>query len=112
MTGFRKPVRDIITRRSQGVCERCGVNPAVQIHHRRPRAMGGTRRPDTNLPANGLHVCPACHCAIESDREEALRHGWLVLQRHEPFLVPVFRRGEWVSLYDDGSIEMRTERNG
>lgn len=108
MTGFPKPVRDIITRRSRGVCERCGTNPAVQIHHRRPRAMGGTRRPESNLAANGLHVCPGCHCAIESDREEALKHGWLVRQGQEPWTVPVFRMGEWVWLDDNGSFEMRT----
>lgn len=107
MTGFPKPVRDIIHRRSQGVCERCGAAPAVQVHHRRPRAAGGSKRADTNQAANGLHVCPGCHCAIESDRAEALEHGWIVRQGQEPFLVPVLRMGEWVCLYDDGSIEMR-----
>lgn len=102
MTGFSKAVRGVVEARSGGVCERCGTNPAVQIHHRRPRSMGGSRRKDTNLPANGLSVCVPCHCAIESDRDEALRHGWLVRQGRDPKLVPVFRRGQWVRLNNEG----------
>lgn len=105
MTGFSKPVRDIITRRANGACERCGLAaPAYQIHHRRPRGIGGSKRHDTNQASNALFVCVACHCAIESDRSLSLENGWLVRQGQEPFLVPVFRRGEWVRLYDDGTV--------
>lgn len=109
MTGFLKPVRDMIVRRSQGVCERCGAAPAVQIHHRRPRGMGGSSAADTNVASNGLAVCVACHREIEANRADSLKYGWLVRQGREPFLVPVFRRGEWVTLYDDG--DFRPEKN-
>lgn len=105
MTGFSKTVRDIVARRANGVCERCGSGaPAYHIHHRRPRGIGGSKRQDTNQASNGLFVCLACHSAIESDRELSLWSGWLVRQGQEPFLVPVLRMGEWVRLYDDGSI--------
>lgn len=46
--------------------------------------MGGTDRPDTNLPSNLLLLCPPCHEAIESRRGEALAAGWLVPQNGDP----------------------------
>jgi 5-methylcytosine-specific restriction enzyme A len=103
VTGFPNRVRDIITRRSDGACERCGLAaPAYQLHHRRCRGMGGSSRDDTNQPANGFTVCISCHNHIESNREEALFAGWLVRQGHDPATVPVMRRGEWVLLDNDG----------
>lgn len=108
MTGFSKQVREVVKHRAGGVCERCGwAAPAYQFHHRRPRAMGGSRSPETNGAANCLHLCVPCHCACESDRELSLRHGWLVRQSRDPRLVPVFRMGTWVQLNDDGSYETR-----
>lgn len=108
MTGFSKQVRDIITRRAQGICERCGcAAPAYQLHHRRPRSMGGSKRADTNQPSNGLYVCVACHCAIESDRELSLENGWLVRQGQAPADIPVMRHGSSVYLSDDGTINQK-----
>lgn len=109
MTGFPKAVRDLIAHRSGGMCERCGVNRAVQIHHRRPRGIGGSRRPETNQAANGLHLCNGCHAVTESDRDEGLRHGWLVRQGRDPKVVPVFRMGQWVQLNNDGTITTKGE---
>lgn len=52
------------------------------IHHRTPRAMGGTRRAWVNLPANLLLVCGSgttgCHGWIESNRVDATRDGFLI----------------------------------
>lgn len=102
MTGFPKPVRDLIATRCQSVCERCGVSASVQLHHRRPRGMGGSTAPDTNTASNALALCVACHNDIESQRDEALRMGWLVRQHVKPLDIPVLRRGEWVWLEDNG----------
>lgn len=64
--------------RAAGHCERCGVAGPTQLHHRRPRGMGGTRRPDTvhNLAA----LCRGCHEEVESRRAQALADGWLLRQ--------------------------------
>lgn len=76
-------------------CELCGewLHSAMSIHHRRPRAMGGTKRADTNFTSNLLAVCgtgtSGCHGYIESHREEAIEKGWLVRQNEEPSQVPV-----------------------
>lgn len=105
MIGFSKSVRELVLARANGQCERCGVDADnLQLHHRRPRGMGGSRRKDTNLASNSLALCPPCHCAIESDRELSLWAGWLVRQGRDPAVMPVFRQGRWVLLDDHGCI--------
>lgn len=103
MTGFPRRVRDLVTERANGACERCGMAaPAYQLHHRRPRGMGGSSREDTNTPANALLVCVGCHSDIEANRDDAYKYGWLVHQSHDPVAVKVLRRGEWVRLANNG----------
>lgn len=109
MTGFSERTRRIIFSRSEvaGVptCEiqvRCLRAPAVQIHHRRPRGMGGSKRVETNSPSNGLAACERCHSHVESHRLEALEHGWVVPQHQDPRIKPVLVRGFKVYLDDDG----------
>ena len=106
MTGFPKPVRELVTRRANGSCERCGMAAqAYQHHHRRPRGMGGSTAPDTNTASNSLFVCIPCHNEIEANREEALRYGWLVRQGQDPETVTVLRRGVWSRIYNDGTVK-------
>ena len=104
MTGFAKPVRDLIMARSENHCEICGVAVPEQIHHRRARGMGSTRRPETNQPANGLAACSRCHEFVESRREFALDRGWLVRQNQSPADVPLVYQGNWAVLTDDGAV--------
>jgi 5-methylcytosine-specific restriction protein A len=108
-TGFDVVVRQLILDRAGGLCERCGAEPVQQIHHRRPRSMGSTRRPETNLPANGLAVGVLCHNRIESHRTEAYENGWLVHQNHDPAQIPVNRRGLTVLLNNAGDYTPITQ---
>lgn len=104
-TGFPLSVRCTIIERAQGLCERCGeAKRGMQVHHRRPRGMGGSRREDTNRAANGLYLDAECHSYVESHRSVALSQGWLIPQSVEPWRVPVKWRGRWVRLCDDGSV--------
>lgn len=104
-TGFPPNVRAVIIARSLGCCEVCGMDGIDHVHHRRARAMGSTRRPETNLPANGLAVSARCHTMLETRRALALSRGWLVRQNETPAAVPVLRFGiEWVYLTDDGGV--------
>lgn len=108
MTGFSRGVRDIVLRRADGRCERCGMfTDLLQLHHRRPRAAGGSRRPDTNLASNAAALCPGCHVVTESRRADAMFQGWLVRQEQSPAQTPVFRWGQWVLLGDDGGVVVR-----
>lgn len=112
-TGFPPKVKKLIAERASAtgdaadayceVWEVCHGARSGPPHHRRPRGRGGSKRPDTNLPANGLSCCPACHDWIESNRDEAKKHGWLLEQHQSPAEVPVLRRGRLVLLADDGT---------
>lgn len=76
-----------------------------EVHHRRPRGMGGSKDWLTNTPANGILLCPDCHRFIESHREKALALGWLVPQGADPQRVPVlYHSHRWVRLTTDGTV--------
>lgn len=98
-TGPSRAVREVVLARSGGCCELCGRLlwcygtgwvADHSVHHRRPRAAGGSTRPDTNTPVNLLLLCGSatttdgCHAHVEANRTEALAYGWLVLQAQDP----------------------------
>lgn len=110
MTGPTRRVREDVICRSNGMCERCGKQLHGQpysVHHRRPRGMGGTVRPESNQPANLLVLCGSattpgsCHQWIESRRSEAFEDGLLIRQTDDPSQVPVLLERGWVLLTDD-----------
>lgn len=111
-TGPTKAVKDELAGRAGGCCEVCGrhLTGDWSRHHRRPRANGGTRRPETNYLSNLLLICGTattpggCHLAIESNRTWAYDQGFLVRQHHDPATTPVLYRGSLVLLGDDGTI--------
>jgi len=103
-TGFPPAVKAVVDARSGAVCEVCGEEWVTEYHHRRPRAMGGSRAPETNAASNALGVCWNCHKAIESHRRIAIRCGWLVPQRENPAVVAVIYRGRPVLLGEHGEI--------
>ena len=106
MTGFSNEVRELIRQRASYACEvqvRCqGRGMWWQLHHRIPRGMGGTKREQVNLAANGLGICADCHRWIEHNRAAAYPMGWLVRQTKDPADVPVLLRREWVYLNNIG----------
>lgn len=109
-TGFSPAVRQQLEQRSGGVCEICGHLAGEQAHHRRPRGMGSTKRPETNLPSNGLMLCGACHLVVETNRTESYRKGHLVQQHWLPTEVPVrYRDGQVYLLANDGGMSLYAE---
>jgi 5-methylcytosine-specific restriction protein A len=116
-TGPARDAVDAVYERAGHSCElcTCAVGPQRgldhHVHHRRPRAAGGSKRPDTNLPSNLLLLCPPCHDEIESRRGEALSAGWLVLQSGDPAETAVLiHRDRWVYLTDDGDYAAHPPR--
>jgi 5-methylcytosine-specific restriction enzyme A len=107
VSGFPRHVRELVRVRSNGFCERCGrITADPQIHHRRPRGMGGSDREGTNTASNALWLCMPCHAWVESYRYEAYIEGFLVHQHHRPAMVPVHMPVGWTSLADDGSAQV------
>lgn len=112
-TGFPAVTLELVTARSGGHCEimaRGCTLTAEQFHHRRPRGMGSTSRPETNYASNCLHLCSRCHLRVEAMRSWALAHGFLVSQRDDPAATPVWWRCVWhgenvkVLLDDSGGV--------
>lgn len=99
MTRIPGKIRRLVDERDFNRCVVCGEwtqGRTYSLHHRRPRGMGGTRKPDT--PANLITVCGdgtvGCHEWIETNRSEASENGWLVSAYRDPADIPV--------IYPDG----------
>lgn len=96
-TGPTKTTREIVWTRAGGRCELCGGSLAgmvgFSVHHRLPRRMGGSSRPELNTPANLIVLCGSgttgCHGRIESNREQAYTDGLLLHDGQDPTSVPV-----------------------
>jgi hypothetical protein len=103
---FNEKVRELVYERSNGRCERCGnAGSEWQIHHRRPRGMGGTSRTDSGGAANALLLHPSCHEWVERNRSAAYDLGYLVDQQSDPCETPIRMWDGWIKLKDDGSVE-------
>jgi hypothetical protein len=97
--GIRADVVEAVLERDQHSCVVCAKDlngtrgRDWSIHHRRPRRMGGDRRPETNLPANLVAVCGSgvdgCHGWLESRREEAMEQGLILHADDDPTQVPI-----------------------
>ena len=103
---FSTATRARIHARAKGRCEVCGARivNGGQIHHRKPRGMGGTSDSGKASCANGLWVHPRCHDRIESQRVRAIENGWLVPQTAVPEFVPVKLWDGLFLLSPDGSM--------
>jgi hypothetical protein len=109
MTGPSPRTRETVIMRSNGVCELCH-QPLRQfsVHHRRPRQMGGTKRPESNMAANLLVICGSgttgCHGHIESMRSEAYESGVLLRSMQDPESEPYRDNyGHWWTLTNNGT---------
>jgi 5-methylcytosine-specific restriction protein A len=103
--------RAIVWERCGGICEVCGAARAQNLHHRRGKGMGGTRRA-IHSPAWILAVCgfgntSGCHGRIESDRPGAEAAGWaLPWSVDDPTTVPVLLAIGRVHLDDAGGYTL------
>lgn len=109
-TGPPQDVVEAVHERAGWSCEVCTAAVGDRrgtdhhLHHRRPRAAGGSKAPETNLPSNLLLLCPPCHHDIESNREISREMGWLVPQGVDPATVRVLvLRDRWVYLTAAGT---------
>jgi ribosomal protein L34E len=104
-TGPTTRTRTVIKHRAERLgwplCERCGREPVEQIHHRRPRAAGGSKRADTNVPSNLLGLGVRCHQHVERHRAEAYANGWLLRSWQTPLETPVRIHDRGLVLLDD-----------
>lgn len=104
-TGPDVATRELVRWRDRDQCRRCGAQ-TWQIHHRKPRGMGGTRDPLINGPSNLVLLCgtgtTGCHGWVETNRTEARLQGWLVSQYADPRYQPIDHEGRLAFLTEDG----------
>lgn len=110
MSGPTPGVRHAVLERAAYRCELCGhlIGREFSLHHRRPRRMGGTRRPDTNEPQNLLLLCGSgttgCHGWIESHRRHGYDTGIILYDRDDPAEFPFQdKTGTWWTLTPEGT---------
>ena len=104
MTGPDLATRQAVIERAGKRCERCGL-PGAQIHHRKPRQMGGTSDPAINAFPNLVLVCVTCHDEIERNRQMAYESGWLVHRWDDPAQVPALTlEGFEIHFNPDGTV--------
>ncbi|OOB90721.1 HNH endonuclease [Rathayibacter sp. VKM Ac-2630] len=116
-SAVRPAVRALVIDRDSGRCRWCGRQvdrSDYSLQHRRPRAAGGSGRPETNLAGNLAVVCGSgttkCHGHMESHRTAALARGFLVRQYGPlPADVPLLTASGWIRLDDDGGFQTVTE---
>ena len=91
-------VRRIVTERDMGLCVYTG-RPAVHIHHRRLRGMGGSIADHTACPCNLISLTLEAHELAHRDRFLALAEGLIIpAATAMPWALPVLVHG-----YEDGS---------
>lgn len=101
-------------RKRDPYCPHCGESEGLQVHHRRNRAMGGSKLLDRY--DNLLRVCAALNYAMESDAEvaqDALDNGWK-LRSWDDFSKPVFDKmaHTWFHLDKEGEKHETGEQAG
>lgn len=115
-------LRRRIYERANGVCELSGrplpggLDGPWEAHHRRPKGMGGTSRPNTDTVGNLLALHPRVHNmapdSVHLMPERARASGWLV-SKHEddPASIPVILwTGHVVLLGEEGYISLPVPR--
>jgi 5-methylcytosine-specific restriction enzyme A len=104
-TGPDRATREVVLDRDQG-CVGCGAGPyGLQLHHRKPRRLGGRTGRDINLVVNLVALCRDCHSTVESQRAWALDLGLLLHEGEDPELIPVLHHQYGVVLLGiDGNV--------
>jgi hypothetical protein len=86
----------VLQRAWLGVCERCGLRPPTEAHHRWLRGQGG---PD--VPSNLASLCAECHKWCHAHPVAATEAGWIVQAPYDFRQVGLTLAGGMECLLDD-----------
>src|ERR1700744_1792352 len=79
----------LVVARDNGKCLRC-FGEATDVHHRRPRQMGGTSDEGIRVGlANLLSLCRPCHDWVHSHPIDSYATGFLLKSTQDPVLTAV-----------------------
>ncbi len=95
--------REIVSRRSGGLCEICGEPGRLEKAHRRARSQLGAWE-----ASNILDLCRLCHSRDHANPKDAYAGGWHLRNGEDPRETPVLirhgSRNGWALLDDEGGI--------
>jgi hypothetical protein len=90
--GIPREQRELVQRRDQRRCTRCGMRGS-DWHHRRSRRVRDVHQ---HCACNGVMLCRTCHSWAHGHPEEALTVGLIVSQwEGRPWSVPLRRVDGW-----------------
>ena len=107
MTAAWDKARRLADARDGGKCLRC-LAPAVDVHHRRPKGMGGTSNSYIAFGlANLVSICRECHSWIHAHPEQGYSTGYLVHSWDDPAAIPLVLKpgSHLVKLLSNGDME-------
>ncbi len=99
-------VRRSILERDGGICVRCHCE-ACDVHHRKPKGMGGTSDEEVAYGmANLISLCRECHSRIHAHPAQSYRDGFLVQSWDNPELIKIVSSLGALKISSDGSFEL------
>jgi 5-methylcytosine-specific restriction enzyme A len=105
MAGKWDHVRRTILSRDGECCVRCHY-PACDVHHRKPKGMGGTSDEEVAFGlANLISLCRECHSYIHAHPAESYKLGYLVRSWDNPELVKIETNLGSLEIRSDGTFE-------
>ncbi len=97
--------RRLVFARDGEKCLRC-LGEAADVHHRRPKGMGGTGNKYIAYGmANLVSLCRECHTYIHAHPEAAYKTGYLVHSWDDPACIPIALKVIVVRLTPEGEIQ-------
>jgi len=99
--------RKLVLARDCGKCLRC-LGEACDVHHRKPKGMGGTGDPDIAFGlANLISLCRDCHADIHAHPQREYLSGYLLHSWDSPEKTPLLIKpgSVYMWLRPDGSFE-------
>jgi 5-methylcytosine-specific restriction endonuclease McrA len=99
--------RKLVLARDCEKCLRC-LGEATDVHHRKPKGMGGTSDPEVAFGlANLVSLCRECHNGIHGAPAQSYLSGYLVHSWDDPASTPLLVKpgSVYMWLRPDGSFE-------
>jgi 5-methylcytosine-specific restriction protein A len=107
MTKWQDAKKSVVNR-DGGKCLKCR-KVATDVHHRRPRGMGGTSDDHISYGmANLVSLCRTCHDWVHANPWPSYTLGWLVKTGEDPDDVPIYTDADVIiKLLPDGTTKMQ-----
>lgn len=103
--GAWERAKRIVRDRDQSTCQKCRRRkPDLDVHHRKPKQMGGADALTTYGLANLVSLCRNCHSWVHAHPADAMELGLMLSQSADPEKEYVFVGGQRLVLTNLGLV--------